>query len=123
MLPWFSIFGGLLIMMGNHGRSEAGLYRAVQNSPPSKDLTDVIAELENARSLLASTFLGLEFLIKEVNAVKKEAKSIGQISAASEVTLLACAGLSNDHTPYCRWMNWINKIQSAQVAERGHTRF
>jgi hypothetical protein len=67
---------------------------------------------------LASTSLGVEFLIKEVNAVKKEAESTGQISFASEVTLRACAGLTDDLPQYCQWNNWINKTESAATAAK-----
>src|ERR1017187_623955 len=97
-------------------------YQSTTASTPPGDLEQIVTGLENARRQLAATSLGLEFLINKVSAVKEEAESNGQISAASEVTLLACAGLTNDLAPYCRWMNWINVIESAQAVERGHAR-
>ena len=96
-------------------------YRTAMNGTPSRDFNDIVTELENARSQLASTSLGLEYLIKEVNAVKKEAESAGQISRASELTLPACAGLENEIATTCRRLNRINVIESARAAERAQT--
>jgi hypothetical protein len=93
-------------------------YRTAMNGTPSRDFNDIVTELENARSQLASTSLGLEYLIKEVNAVKKEAESAGQIS---ELTLPACAGLENEIATICRRLNRINVIESARAAERAQT--
>ncbi len=95
-----------------------GPYEATTNITPPGDFKQIVTELENARSQLASTSLGVEFLIKEVDAVKEEAESTGQISLASEVTLRGCAGLTNDLGLQCRSINWINKTKSATAAER-----
>ena len=96
----------------------SGQYQATTNITPPGDFKQIVTELEKARSELASTSLGLEFLIAEVNAVKEEAESKGQISSASEITLRACAGLTNDLAMSCKWINWINKTKSATAAER-----
>jgi hypothetical protein len=97
-------------------------YQAAPNSLPSKDFNEIITELENVRSQLASTSLGLEFLIKKVKGVKEEAESNGQISVASEVTLRACAGFTNHLAVCCRGMNWVIKKESAKAAERAQSR-
>lgn len=91
-------------------------YRAATNVIPPGDVNQIVSELENDRSQLASTPLGLEFLIKEVKSVKEEAASKGQISVASEVTLRACAGFTNDLAVCCRAINWVNKEESAKAA-------
>jgi len=93
-------------------------YQATTQSTPCGDLNEIVTELENARSQLASTSLGLEYLIKKVNAVKKEAESTGQMSHANEGALRACVGLMNDLVLYCRGINWVNKTESAKAAER-----
>jgi hypothetical protein len=91
-------------------------YRAMRHTPAA-DFNEIVTELENARSQLALTSLGLEFLMKKVNDVKTEAKSAGQISDASLETLCACVGLTNDIIPLCIGMNSANKTQSAKAAE------
>jgi len=95
-----------------------GQYQTTTNITPPGELNQIVTELENARSQLASTPLGVEFLIEKVNAVKKEAESKGQISLASEVTLRGCAGFTNDLAPDCKAINTINKTESAKAAER-----
>jgi hypothetical protein len=93
-------------------------YQATTESTPSGDLNEIVTELGNARSQVASTSLGLDFLIEKVNWIKEEAESTGQISVASEGTLRACAGLMNDFALFCRVMNRFNKRESAKAAER-----
>jgi hypothetical protein len=95
-----------------------GLYQTTTNITPRGDLNQIVTELENARCQLASTSLGVKFLIEKVNAVKKEAESKGQISLASEATLRGCAGFTNDVVTHCMTINWINKTESAKAAER-----
>jgi len=97
-------------------------YQAATNIIPPGDVDQIVSELENVRSQLASTPLGLEFLIKKVKSLKEEAESEGQISAASEVTLRACAGFMNDLAVCCRGMNWVIKKESAKAAERAQAR-
>lgn len=96
-------------------------YQALTRSSPSGDINEIVTELENARSQLASTSLGLEFLIKKVNDVTSEAKSTGQISDASLGALRACVGLTNDLIPYCIGVNSVNRTQSAKAAERARS--
>lgn len=96
-------------------------YQATTASTPSVDLNEIVTELEHVRSQLASTPLGLDFLITKVNAVKSEAESTGQMSDASEAALRAYAGLTDDFAVYCRRINWINKTESARAAERAQT--
>ncbi len=97
-------------------------YQAAPNSLPSKDFNEIITELENVRSLLASTSLGLEFLIEKVKSVKEEAESNGQIPVASEVTLRACAGFTNGLAVCCRGVNWVIKRESANAVKRAQAR-
>jgi hypothetical protein len=97
-------------------------YQATTVSTPSGELNEIVTELENARSQLASTSLGLEFLIKKVDAIKKQAESTGQMPHASEVTLRACAGLTNEFVPLIRGINWIHTKESAKAAERAQAR-
>ena len=94
-----------------------GQYQAAVNGTHSKEFTDIVTELETARSLLASTSLGLAFLIKKVNAVKAEAESAGQICTASELALAACAGLQNDLAAECRKTNRFIIIKSAERSQ------
>jgi hypothetical protein len=93
-------------------------YQAATARTPSGELNEIVTELEHTRSKLASTSLGLDFLITKVNAVKSEAQSAGQMSDASEAALRACAGLATDFAKYCRKVNLINKTESAKAAER-----
>jgi len=72
----------------------------------------------HARSQLASTPLGIQFLIEKVNAVKGEAESKGQIDWASDVTLRACAGLTDGRAANSSVINGINIVESAKAAER-----
>jgi hypothetical protein len=97
-------------------------YQATTVSTPSGEFDEIVTELENARSQLASTSLGLEFLIKKVTTIKKQAESTGQIPHASEVTLVACAGLMNELVPLFRGINWIHTKESAKAAERAQAR-
>ena len=110
-------FERISIVSSVHNVLPIQLRRRTNITPPG-DLNQIVTELENARSQLASTPLGVEFLIEKVNAVKKEAESKGQISLASEVTLRGCAGFTNDLARYCKSINWINKTESAKAAER-----
>ena len=87
-------------------------------SKPSGDLSEIVTELENVRSRLASTPLGIEFLIHKVNAIKIEAESTGHISDASVAALRACAGLTDDFGLLYNAINWISKTESAKAAER-----
>ena len=87
-------------------------------SKPSGDLSEIVTELENVRRRLASTALGIEFLIHRVNAVKIEAESTGHISDTSVAALRACAGLTDDFAPLCSALNWISKTESTKAAER-----
>ncbi|MGA8540004.1 MAG: hypothetical protein WB566_10925, partial [Terriglobales bacterium] len=82
------------------------------------DLNQIVSELGNARSQLASTALGLELLISEVNRIKMEADSAGQISPASEAVLRACACSMDESVVYCLGINLVAKKQSAKAAER-----
>jgi hypothetical protein len=91
-------------------------YQALTHTPAA-DANEVIMDLENARGQLASSSLGLEFLINRVNDVKGEAKSTGLLSDASLRTLRACVGIMNDSIRYCIGVNSINKTQSAKAAE------
>jgi hypothetical protein len=91
-------------------------------STPSGELDEIVTELENARTQLASTSLGLEFLIKRVDAIKRQAESTGQMPHASEVTLRECAGLMNEFVPFIRGINWIHTKESAKAAERAQAR-
>ncbi|MGA2859325.1 MAG: hypothetical protein ABSE40_20855 [Candidatus Sulfotelmatobacter sp.] len=99
-----------------------GRHRATTQNTPPGDLNEIVMELENARSQLASTSLGLEFLIETVNGVKSEAESTGQMSDASLGALRACVGLANDSVKYCIGVNRINKTESAKAAERARAR-
>ena len=92
-------------------------YRTTSTSTPVADINEIVTELEHARSQLASTSLGLEFLIERVNEVKGEAKSRGLLSDASLGTLRACVGLKNEFIPYLIGVNSINKTRSAKAAE------
>jgi len=94
-------------------------YQATNASTPSEDLNEIVTELEQARSQLVSTPLGLEFLIKKVDSAKKIAESTGWISPAFERVLLACAGVMNDCALFANLVNWCNKVISEKAAERG----
>jgi hypothetical protein len=69
MLCWISIFGGLLIMMGHHARSEALFYYfRLEDQVPEHHLlrlisawTDLVQDRGNATEFLSS-FLGGESL-------------------------------------------------------------
>jgi hypothetical protein len=98
-----------------------GRYETTTAATPSDDVYEIVTELENARRELASTTVGLEFLISKVHAVKREAKSGGQISNVSEVVLQACGGIVNDFALYSKTVNLINKMESAKAAERAST--
>ena len=91
-------------------------YQALSKAP-ALDANEIIMELENARSQLASTSYGLEFLIERVNEVKGEVKSTGQMSDASLGTLRACVGIMNDRISSCIGVNLVNKARSAKAAE------
>lgn len=93
-------------------------YQAATNIIPPGDVDQIVSELENVRSQLASTPRGLEFLIEKVKSVKEVAESKGQISVASEVTLRACAGFTNSAAVCCRMINFATKTESAMAAER-----
>jgi hypothetical protein len=94
-------------------------YQGTGTTLTSVDLNQiVVTELEEARIQLASTPLGLDFLIERVNEVKNEAESCGQILAASQVVLRACAGLTNEFASCCAVLNGINIRESAKAAER-----
>jgi len=91
-------------------------YQAMTHTPAA-DAKEIVTDLENARSRLASTSLGLEFLVDRVNEVKLEAKSTGLLSDASLGKLRACVGLMNDSILCCIGVNSANKIRSAKAAE------
>jgi len=94
-------------------------YCATTNSTPSGELNDIVMRLENARAQLASTSLGLAFLLSKVNEVKTEAESRGQISVASVGTVRACAGIMNEIGLYVGRIVEVNKMHAAQAAEAG----
>jgi hypothetical protein len=93
-------------------------YQAAAHSTPSTDPSETVTELDNARTQLASTSLGLEFLIETVNAVKSEAESMCQISDASMAALRASVGFTNDFVKYCIGVNRINKAAATKAAAR-----
>jgi len=99
-----------------------GKYTAVRAGAPGSDLTEVTTELENARQELASTSLGLEFLIKIVSAIQTEAASKGQMSDASEVNLRACVGFADEFVADCLILNSLNKREAAKAAIRARTK-
>jgi hypothetical protein len=79
------------------------------------DPNEIAIELEKARSELAATSLGLEFLIEKVEAVKLEVESRGQMSDASLGLLRACIGLTHDFTLFLTEVNRFNKTESAKA--------
>jgi hypothetical protein len=97
-----------------------GCQSTMASTPPG-DINQIVIKLENARSLLASTRFGVEFLMTKVDAIKREAESTGQMSSASEVALRACAGFMDDAVRFAIQVNRGNQAISAKAAERAQT--
>jgi hypothetical protein len=72
----------------------------------------IITELEEARQHLASTTVGIDFLIGLLEYLAAEAKTKGVLSDQNEVLLKACCGFGSKETDTCLKFNQISKRES-----------
>lgn len=73
---------------------------------------DISEKLESVRHRLASTSLGVNFLVGVLRSLQPTAKSKGVLSDENICLLKACCGFGSESTDRCLKVNLINKSQS-----------
>ena len=73
---------------------------------------DISEKLESVRHRLASTSLGVNFLVGVLRSLQVTAKNKGVLSDENVCLLKACCGFGSESTDRCLKVNLINKWQS-----------